>query len=84
MCRICVSYVGGISIALALSLPEFQGRDLVLDVTYVVVVFSLLVQATTLGLMVQHFSSPTTISEQTAPRKQVRAKRTQKAGNGRN
>lgn len=37
---------GGISIALALSLPELQGRDMVLGVTYVVV-FSLLVQATT-------------------------------------
>jgi CPA1 family monovalent cation:H+ antiporter len=60
---------GGISITLALSLPEFQGRDMVLGVTYVVVVFSLLVQATTLGRMVRHFSGPTTISEQAAPRK---------------
>ncbi len=47
---------GGISIALALSLPEFQGRDLVIGVTYVVVVFSLLVQATTLGRLVRRYA----------------------------
>jgi CPA1 family monovalent cation:H+ antiporter len=40
---------GGLSIAMALSLPEFEGRYLVIGATYVVVVFSLLVQATTLG-----------------------------------
>ncbi|GAA6118331.1 cation:proton antiporter [Acidovorax sp. FG27] len=60
---------GGISIALALSLPEFQGRDMVLGVTYVVVVFSLLVQATTLGRMIRHFSVPTSIPEPSEPRK---------------
>jgi len=49
---------GGISIALALSLPEFQGRDLVIGVTYVVVVFSLLVQATTLGRLVRRYAQP--------------------------
>lgn len=40
---------GGLSIAMALSLPEFEGRYLVIGATYVVVLFSLLVQATTLG-----------------------------------
>jgi len=35
---------GGISIALALSLPEDMNRDLFLTVTYVVVVFSIIVQ----------------------------------------
>ncbi|KWT95565.1 MULTISPECIES: cation:proton antiporter [unclassified Variovorax] len=44
---------GGISIALALSLPVFEGRDLIIGVTYIVVVFSLLVQATTLGPLVK-------------------------------
>ncbi|TCP02420.1 cation:proton antiporter [Caldimonas thermodepolymerans] len=44
---------GGISIALALSLPAFEGRDMVIGVTYVVVIFSLLVQATTLGELVR-------------------------------
>jgi monovalent cation:H+ antiporter, CPA1 family len=40
---------GGISIALALTLPEFAGRDMIISATYIVVIFSLLVQATTLG-----------------------------------
>jgi len=41
---------GGISIALALSLPlSMEGRDTIVGITYVVVIFSLLVQATTLG-----------------------------------
>lgn len=39
---------GGISIALALSLPEFAQRDLLLAATYAVVVFSVLVQGLTL------------------------------------
>ena len=40
---------GGISIALALSLPAFEGRDLLLTITYVIVVFSITVQGLTLG-----------------------------------
>jgi CPA1 family monovalent cation:H+ antiporter len=40
---------GGISIALALSLPPFPHRDVVLVVTYAVVVFSILVQGLTVG-----------------------------------
>jgi CPA1 family monovalent cation:H+ antiporter len=40
---------GGISIALALSLPKDMGRDLFISVTYVVVVFSIIVQGLTLG-----------------------------------
>ena len=39
---------GGISIALALTLPAFQGRDTLVMGTFAVVFFSLLVQATTL------------------------------------
>ena len=35
---------GGISIALALSIPDAMNRDLILTVTYVVVVFSIIVQ----------------------------------------
>jgi CPA1 family monovalent cation:H+ antiporter len=46
---------GGISIALALSLPAaIEGRDLIIGVTYVVVVFSLLIQATTLGRFIAY------------------------------
>ncbi len=40
---------GGISIALALSLPEGPGRDVIVAVTYVVVCFSILVQGLTVG-----------------------------------
>jgi CPA1 family monovalent cation:H+ antiporter len=40
---------GGISIALALSLPQFPARDTLLSATYAVVIFSILVQALTLG-----------------------------------
>jgi CPA1 family monovalent cation:H+ antiporter len=39
---------GGISIALALSLPAFAGRDVVISTAYAVVIFSILVQATSL------------------------------------
>lgn len=44
---------GGISVALALSLPPGDYRDLLLTVTYVVVVFSIVVQGLTLGPVVR-------------------------------
>ncbi|ADC63231.1 cation:proton antiporter [Allochromatium vinosum] len=44
---------GGISIALALSLPDGETRDILVSVTYVVVVFSILVQGLTLGPLVR-------------------------------
>lgn len=44
---------GGISIALALSLPATPERDLILTVTYMVVVFSVLVQGLTLGPLIK-------------------------------
>lgn len=40
---------GGISIALALSLTDDMNRDLLLTVTYVVVIFSIIVQGLTVG-----------------------------------
>jgi len=43
---------GGISIALALSLPSFPGKDLLLGLTYIAVAFSLVIQATTLQRVV--------------------------------
>jgi len=49
---------GGISVALALSLPAFDGKDLLVVGTYVVVVFSLLVQAPSLGRLVTRLSRP--------------------------
>ncbi|HFB99161.1 MAG TPA: sodium:proton antiporter [Phaeodactylibacter sp.] len=44
---------GGISIAMALSLTEHMQRDLFLTVTYVVVVFSIIVQGLTVGKLVK-------------------------------
>jgi CPA1 family monovalent cation:H+ antiporter len=49
---------GGISIALALSLPEFVQRDLFLAATYAVVVFSVLVQGLTLGPLARRIAAP--------------------------
>ncbi|WP_163647842.1 sodium:proton antiporter [Modicisalibacter sp. 'Wilcox'] len=43
---------GGISVALALALPEGEARDLLLTVTYLVVLFSILVQGPTIGRLV--------------------------------
>jgi CPA1 family monovalent cation:H+ antiporter len=44
---------GGISVALALSLPDGETRDLVVTVTYIVVVFSILVQGLTLAPVIR-------------------------------
>lgn len=44
---------GGISVALALSMPEFEGHDLLVLATYAVVLFSLLIQAPTLGPLLE-------------------------------
>jgi len=52
---------GGISVALALSLPRVLDgepvleRDAILAMTYVVVVFSILVQGLTVGPLVKHW-----------------------------
>ncbi|NKC12377.1 MAG: sodium:proton antiporter [Gammaproteobacteria bacterium] len=47
---------GGISVALALSLPPSPERDIVLAVTYVVVLFSIAVQGLTIGTLVKRTS----------------------------
>ena len=44
---------GGISVALALSLPEGEFRDLVLFITYIIVVFSIIVQGMTIGPLIK-------------------------------
>ena len=44
---------GGISVALALSLPDLPGRDYILAATYGVVVFSILVQGLTIERVVR-------------------------------
>jgi CPA1 family monovalent cation:H+ antiporter len=44
---------GGISVALALSLPAGPQRDFIVAVTYVIVVFSIVVQGLTIGKLVK-------------------------------
>ncbi len=44
---------GAISVALALSLPAFPGREAVLTATYAVVIFSILVQGLTIGRVIR-------------------------------
>jgi CPA1 family monovalent cation:H+ antiporter len=48
---------GGISVALVLSLPPFEGRDLLLTCTYIVVLFSIIVQGLTLKPLVNRIQS---------------------------
>ena len=47
---------GGISVALALSLPESLERNVILMMTYIVVVFSVLVQGLTIGSLIKRGS----------------------------
>jgi len=50
---------GAVSVALALSLPPFPGREIVLASTYVVVIFSILVQGLTMGPLIRRLSPGT-------------------------
>ncbi len=54
---------GGISIALALSLSNEMPRDLIISTTYVVVIFSLLVQGLTIGKLVQKYKRESKIDQ---------------------
>lgn len=47
---------GGISVALALSLPDSAERDFILVVTYCIVVFSIIVQGLSVGKLVQYYN----------------------------
>jgi monovalent cation:H+ antiporter, CPA1 family len=49
---------GGISVALAMKLPEFEGRNAVLTVTYGIVVFSIIVQGLTVGKLIRRTYPP--------------------------
>jgi CPA1 family monovalent cation:H+ antiporter len=40
---------GGVSIALVMSMPNGEYKDLLLEITYIVVLFSILVQGLTVG-----------------------------------
>jgi len=57
---------GGISVALALTLPEFEGRSTIVTATYCVVVFGLLVQGTTLGPLLKRLGLSEPASVETA------------------
>jgi len=48
---------GGISVALALSLPPGKYREVILAITYMVVVFSIIVQGLTIGRLVRRSQS---------------------------
>ncbi|MHB1094503.1 cation:proton antiporter [Thiobacillus sp.] len=54
---------GGISVAMALSVPDNPSRSLVLTLTYFVVVFSILVQGLTVGRVIRMTSRPTAASQ---------------------
>jgi monovalent cation:H+ antiporter, CPA1 family len=47
---------GGLSVAMALSLPASDGRDVILGMTYAVVACSILVQGTTFGRLLRRLS----------------------------
>ena len=44
---------GGVSVALAMKLPAFDGRSAILTVTYMIVVFSIVVQGLTVGRLLR-------------------------------
>jgi Na+:H+ antiporter len=44
---------GSVSVALALSIPHSQERDIILAMTYIVVIFSIMVQGLTMEKMVE-------------------------------
>ena len=52
---------GGISVALALSLPAGGHHDLLVTVTYVVVAFSIIVQGLTVGPLARHLANHDTV-----------------------
>jgi CPA1 family monovalent cation:H+ antiporter len=48
---------GGVSVALALSIPNGPEREIILSLTYVVVIFSIVVQGLTIGKLVRATST---------------------------
>ena len=53
---------GGLSVAMALSLPGTMYRDAFVSITYVIVVFSIIVQGLTIGKLAKIISPPPTIA----------------------
>ncbi|WP_295128724.1 sodium:proton antiporter [uncultured Chitinophaga sp.] len=52
---------GAVSVALALSLPEGPGREKMVTITYVVVLFSIIVQGLSIGPLARRWMQPVTI-----------------------
>ena len=50
---------GGISIALALSLPSMAYKGTIVTVTYIIVLFSILIQGLTIGKLARKFTATT-------------------------
>jgi len=50
---------GGISVALALSIPAGEQRDVIVAITYVIVVISIVLQGLTIGKLIKATSEPT-------------------------
>ena len=46
---------GGIPIALSLTLPDFNGKDVIITMTYVVVVWTIIYQGLTLPVLIKSF-----------------------------
>ena len=59
---------GGISVAMALSIPPNDSRNLVLTLTYFVVVFSILVQILTVGRVIRMNGYPQATPQSSAGR----------------
>jgi len=51
---------GGISVALALSLPKYMYRDVFVSITYIVVLFSIIVQGLTIGKFARRLATENT------------------------
>ncbi len=49
---------GGVSVALAMELPAFDGRNAILTATYVIVIFSIVVQGLTIGRLIRWLTGP--------------------------
>ncbi|MEO7523018.1 MAG: sodium:proton antiporter [Ferruginibacter sp.] len=54
---------GGISVALALSLPRGEYKNMIVPVTYIIVVFSIVVQGLTIGKLAKKLAAPKIESE---------------------
>jgi CPA1 family monovalent cation:H+ antiporter len=59
---------GGISVALALSLPSGQDREVILAITYIIVIFSIIFQGLTLGKLTEKILAGKPCDGENSPR----------------